>query len=123
MNPQTKPPRKLTYRDRVLAGQVKPKPRTRIRAVAKKRVARNAEYAKLRREFLAEHPFCQVRGCGSHSCDVHHKARRGRFLLRVDTFLSCCRDHHTKIEENPEWAKANGYLLTPEQRRILLPYP
>ena len=31
MNPQTKPAHKPTYRERVLAGQVKPKPRSRIK--------------------------------------------------------------------------------------------
>lgn len=117
--PQEKPSRRLNYAEKRKAGMVERKPRARLNPVAKWRVARNAEYSKLRGEFLAENPVCQVTGCREQSCDVHHKARRGKFLLRADTFLACCRPHHQQIEENPDWAKSQGYLLTPEQRRAI----
>ncbi len=121
--PQEKPARRLNYAERqreaIKAGTVERKPRKRIKAVSSKRVREGAEYTKLRAEFLKAHPVCQVIGCNQPSTDLHHKARRGRFFLRVDTFFATCHPHHDQIEANPEWAKSQGYLLTPEQRRAI----
>jgi hypothetical protein len=33
--------------------------------------------------------------------------------------MAVCRWCHTQIEQNPTWAKENGHLLTPEQRRAI----
>ena len=113
--------------------RLKPSPMKRkkpLNKVSAKRAKENREYARLRKEFLEEHPFCRV--CLSNvglgrlnqpfahpSTQVHHKARRGKFLLRTDTWLAVCDFHHDYIEKNGNWARANGWLLTPEQRRKL----
>lgn len=125
---QQKPAHKLNYSERAKAGLLTPKrrqpvskkPRQRIKPKSDRRKKDDVEYEKLKREFFAEHPYCQVHGCQKLATDIHHKARRGPFLLRVDTWMAVDRQHHDQIESNPAWAKENGYLLTPEQRRKLL---
>ncbi len=117
--PQEKPARRLNYAEKVKAGLVERKPRQRIKPVSSKRQGENAEYARVKKEYLAEHLFCEILGCFETHLDIHHKARRGKFLLRVDTFLACCRRHHQQIESNPSWAKENGYILTTEQKRAI----
>jgi len=119
-SPQTKPPPRLNYAARRKAGLVKTKPRQRIKPVSAKRKSEGAEYASLKKFFLVAHPVCQFPGCTCREgLEIHHKARRGRFFLRTDTWMSVCRYHHDQIEQNPTLAKENGYLLTPEQRRAL----
>lgn len=108
--------------------------RKRIRTVSKKRQKENKEYTRLRKEFLVENPLClpclerydmhkHNSGVGrptiGAASEVHHKARRGKFLLRVDTWLPVCRQCHKEIEENGEWAREMGYTYSPEQRRLL----
>jgi hypothetical protein len=123
MDPQTKPPRKPNYRERMLAerkaGTATGKPRTRIQPVSAKRAKDGPQYSKLRAEFLKAHPICQRRGCFSSATEIHHKARRGKFLLRTDTWMSACRLCHDYIEAHPAWATDQGYILTHEQKRKL----
>lgn len=129
--PQTKPAKKLTYREKALAGLlprkerklVSTKPRKRLRQVAKSTAGRMAEYGRLRIEYLAAHPVCEMPGCSSRELEIHHKARRGEFLLRVDTWMAVCRECHTMIEESPAWATAQGFLLTVAQKRGLISNP
>jgi hypothetical protein len=116
---QLKPAKTPTYRERKLAGEVKEKPRKRIKPKSSKRTREAVIYDRLKREFLAEHLFCEFPNCFETHLDIHHKARRGPFFLRVDTWMAVCRPHHDQIETNPAWAKENGYLLTPEQRRAI----
>ena len=52
---------------------------------------------------------CGVRGCQLPAVDPHHMKGRGKYLLDTSTWLPVCREHHTYIELNPNWAKANGY--------------
>lgn len=88
------------------------KKRTPIRKVSKKRQAEEAEYKKVRAEYLSEHPKCEVKGCGKFSSECHHKMGRiGGLLTDKRFFLAVCRTHHTFIELNPEWAKENKYSL------------
>lgn len=115
--------------------------RTKLKSRSKKRVKEDAEYERLKRKFLREHPHCKVcsdlkvdkvvftQTIGGNtitrnfqllpSTDVHHMARRGKHYLNVTTWLAVCRDHHDLIEAHGDWARAHGYLLTPEQRRLL----
>lgn len=137
---QQKPAHKLNYSERAKAGllvkkqrqPVSQKPRTRIKPKSAKRKKDDVEYERLKREFFALYPTCQREACyepnaGIHlnkchepATDIHHKARRGPFMLRTDTWMSACRTCHTLIENNPDWARCEGYLLTPQQRRELL---
>jgi hypothetical protein len=81
----------------------------RIKPVSDKRRKLNEEYSKVRKEYLAEHPRCEI--CGQQATDIHHKKRRGKHLLAKDTFMACCRPCHNRIESNPGWARENGYLI------------
>lgn len=87
------------------------KPRTRIKPVSDKQKVRNAEYSKLRRAFLEERKTCEVEGCKNPSTEVHHKSRRhGKFFLDTSSWLAACSHCHRRIEDNPAWSKAMGYL-------------
>lgn len=118
--PQEKPARRLTYAEKCKAGMVERKPRQRINPVSAKRAREGVEYTRLRKAFLTENPWCQFQGCTCREgLEIHHKARRGRFYLRTDTWCVLCNAHHRYVEENPEWSKANGYILTAEQKRAI----
>lgn len=84
----------------------KPEP---IKKVSKKQQSRNARYAKAKREYLTEHPKCQV--CNIRlASDIHHRRGRvGDLLCDKSYFLAVDRMCHQKIELNPVWAKENGY--------------
>lgn len=73
-----------------------------------KRARQEVEYAKLRKTFLAEHPWCQRDGY--RSTDVHHmRGRRGALLLAVEHWAALCRPCHRLITENPALAYAEGW--------------
>jgi predicted amidophosphoribosyltransferase len=108
--PQTKPAKRQTYREKVLAGIVSRKPRQRIKPVSAKRTRENAEYTKLRREFLAAHPICLV--CKRQASEIHHACgRQGKRLLDVEFFRPLCAPCHRKVHDNPAWAKENRLLI------------
>jgi hypothetical protein len=86
---------------------------TSIRPRSKKRAAQERKYIKLRDWYLEENPICEVKGCHSHSVDVHHKKGRiGELLTDFRYFLAVCRPHHNYIEHHPEESKAHGYSLS-----------
>ena len=85
------------------------KPKTKIAPISKKRSKENKEYNTLREVFLTG-KICPV--TGQKATEVHHKAgRTGKLYLDVRYWLAVSREGHRKIEENPEWAKENGYSL------------
>jgi hypothetical protein len=86
------------------------KSRKAIPRQSEKRKVADKEYGKLRKQFLEAYPLCLVESCKEPATEVHHKGRRGRNLLNVSLFLPCCSSCHRRIEENPKWAKENGYL-------------
>jgi hypothetical protein len=71
------------------------------------------KYRALRSEFLSEHPLCEAKlsGCAYWSCDVHHTAGRGRFLLAVETWLAACRSCHDWIERHRRQARELGLIV------------
>lgn len=89
------------------------KPKTKkkyISPISKKQTESLKKYRKLRDEYMANHPKCEV--CGKDSQDLHHKlhVRTGRALTDVKWFMAVCRSCHNKIHENHSWAVKNGYL-------------
>ena len=93
--------------DRVLFE--KKKPITKIKKVSDKKALNDAIYKVLRDKFISENPICMVFK-NFPSTDVHHKKGKiGKNYLDVSTFLAVCREAHRKIEDNPEWARENGY--------------
>ena len=83
-------------------------PRKYPNKVSKKMGDKLKEYAKNRKEYLEEHPYCEV--CGREANQIHHKAGRiGNLLADTRNFLAVCFSCHERIETNPDWAKENGY--------------
>lgn len=85
--------------------------RSGIRPVSEKRRKQNAEYSRLRKLFLEDHPICQFQGCRQPSTECHHKrGREGRWLTDVTEFMAICRPHHDWIEVNREESFRLQYL-------------
>lgn len=71
---------------------------------------RMKKYKDLRKVYLAEHPVCEV--CKVRKAkEIHHKRGRNGENLYKD-FLAVDRECHRRIEENPEWARENGFMLS-----------
>lgn len=88
----------------------KPRQRTPLRRVSKKREIENRRYRTLRRIFLIAHRVCETGACSRAADDVHHKAGRGKNLNRVDTWLAVCRTCHDWIHAHPNEARTRGLL-------------
>lgn len=83
-----------------------------VRKVALKRAAQNAEYSKLRREYLALYPVCEIEECQNPSTEIHHSAgREGERLLDVNYFVAVCHDCHVRITEHSVEAINEGYSI------------
>lgn len=99
-----------------LAQLSKPIKVTRIKRVSDKHAKRLAEYNKLARKYKEMNPQCEVAFCRELAVDVHHIGfRDGIRLTDVELFMSVCRPHHDRIHSDPNWAKANGYLISKNQ--------
>jgi hypothetical protein len=87
------------------------KPKTKIKPVSTKQAKALTEYSKVRKQFLAEHLYCEANltGCTTVVQDVHHTIGRGANLSNVDTFLAVCRTCHRFIEDNPTEALKMGF--------------
>ena len=86
--------------------------RSPLRQVSKKRAKQLRSYSALRKNFLADHPFCQVVGCKPrYSTQIHHRSHReGKRLNDVDNFVAVCDNCHNEIHQNPKWAREQGLL-------------
>lgn len=80
-----------------------------IAKTSEKRIKLDALYKIINTSFLKRNPVCQVKYCGKPSVCTHHKKGRGEYYLDERTFLATCFLCHRKIEENPDWAKEEGY--------------
>lgn len=82
-----------------------------MRRVSKRRAKENKQYTEVRKQYLTEHPRCQV--CSNaKASDIHH--RRGRWksrLTEVAYFIAVCRPCHERIHHNPAWAYEVGLLI------------
>jgi hypothetical protein len=87
------------------------KPKAKIKQVSTKQAKALNEYSKVRKEFLAEHLYCEANltGCTTVALDVHHTIGRGANLSNTDTFLAVCRTCHRFIEDNPTEALKMGF--------------
>lgn len=84
----------------------------KISPVSKKRKIENAQYSVLRIQFLSkpENQKCPITGWPT--TDIHHKKGRvGSLFLDTRYWIALSREGHSYVEENPEWAKENGYSL------------
>ena len=82
-----------------------------IRRVSARRAKENKTYTVVRKQYIIEHPKCEV--ClHAPACDIHH--RRGRWKSRLnDTewWLAICRPCHDRNHGNPAWAYEKGLLI------------
>lgn len=90
--------------------------KTVVAKVSEKQEDLNKKFAKAKKEYLREHPFCEanIDGCTKVSIDVHHKAGKASEVLLLDKslFLGVCRHCHSIIEANPSWAKQQGFSVS-----------
>lgn len=108
-----KTPLKRTGFSKANRSAIHPKPRPALRPVSPKREREQRIYAKLRKEFLANNPICQVRYCcyGDPASDCHHAAGRiGSLYLDMEYFVAACRKCHNHIHAFPGWARFHGWL-------------
>ena len=82
----------------------------KLKAVSDSRRKKNEEYSEVRRTYFQNvGGKCEV--CGGEATDIHHKSKRGKNLSNMGTFMAVCRICHTRIHDNPKWARENGYLI------------
>jgi hypothetical protein len=96
--------------------------------VSAKRKREGKRYERIRFSFLAQHPLCQAclyekaMGRQRHvfqSTEIQHKALRGKYYLRTDTWAAVCREHGERCTTDNPWAYESGMRLTREQIRNL----
>lgn len=89
------------------ANKVKP-----INKRSKKRIAQEIVYSKLRKVFLNkdENKICPI--TKELATEVHHKKGRiGELLNDTKYWVALSHNGHEFVENNPIWAKENGYSL------------
>ena len=88
------------------------KKRYTIPKVSEKRKIDNLKYSAQRIVFLGkpENRICPITGWPT--TDIHHKKGRvGELFLDTKYWIALSREGHQFVEDNPEWAKQNGYSL------------
>lgn len=84
-----------------------------MRFYSKKREAEMQDYRKNRLHYLNENNLCKakVQGCSRESTEIHHvRGRVGKLLNDKSNFMAVCRNCHTFIENNPNEARAKGWI-------------
>lgn len=86
-----------------------------VHAVPKVTAKRNGqmqEYWKLRGEYLALYPVCEVEDCNLKAVEIHHqRGRENEKLLDTNYFMAVCHAHHQEIHRDHQWATDNDYKL------------
>lgn len=84
-----------------------------VNKVSEKRAGQNAQYMKLRNEYLALYPMCEVEDCDQRSQDVHHqRGKEGERLLDTNFFMAVCRNHHIYYTEHSKEAIEKGISVS-----------
>lgn len=85
--------------------------KTPLKRSSKQRMPLYRQYAKIRKQYLEDHPTCAV--CDRNvATQIHHKrSRMGTLLINTHYFLAVCLMCHEKITNNPKWAMDRGYSL------------
>lgn len=84
--------------------------RTPIKKISDKRKKQLSEYKKKRDAYLLRFKQCQVSDCKKPSSEVHHiKGRENDLLLEELYWMAVCRMCHQRIDNDPNWARENGY--------------
>lgn len=90
MQPQKKPSKALSYRQKLLNGLIKRKPRSRLKPVSERRSKANEKYAKAKAAYLKANRTCEI--CGKdQALSIHHiGGRSGSKLYDPDNFMTLC---------------------------------
>jgi len=83
-----------------------------MRKISSKQSKLLRKYAKVRKEYLSEHPLCEIDlpGCTRRATEIHHTAKKSTAELWLDTSkmkASCSYCHH-EVEMSPNLAKELG---------------
>lgn len=131
LKPSLRPLRGKTglSRNSTLKSKGKGLKKTKLKSQSKKRKeVEGPEYTRLRLRFLMDHPVCE--GCLYErardryfvirpSTEIQHKALRGKWLLRTETWAAVCREHGERCTVDNPWAYKSGLRMTREQIRLL----
>jgi hypothetical protein len=80
-----------------------------VKKITQKRAGQMAEYLKLKREYMALYPVCEVPECNLKAVDVHHAGgKENDKLTDVNNFVALCRKHHIFYTENSREAIDKG---------------
>lgn len=108
---QHKPSKRLTYKEKVLAGQVSGgMKKTKLRHASKKKQKSLSAYAakKASDDEIQICEVCRIEGT-KYTLDCHHThGRSGENMLK---YVYVCRECHNWIHGNPNEAKKQGYLF------------
>lgn len=81
-----------------------------VKKITQKRAAQTVEYTKLRREYLALYPVCEVPECNIKATEIHHqKGKENDMLLDTNYFMAVCPGHHHEFTEHSNNAIEKGY--------------
>lgn len=74
-------------------------------------------YTKKATAYKRLHPICEAKiegVCSKVTTDIHHKKGKSSQELLLDEkyWLAVCRKCHQVLEQNPAWAKQNGFSLS-----------
>lgn len=86
--------------------------KSKIAPRSKKRIAQEKIYSQLRKAFLnkEENRICPI--MGTRATTIHHKKGKiGDLLTDTRYWVALSMEGHVFVEQNPNWAKENGYSL------------
>lgn len=94
--------------------------KTRLRPISDKRAKEQAEYRKLRKEYLSLNRTCEAgitlvandidSKCTKWATQVHHRYKRRKNLNNVNTWLPVCFNCHKWIEDHKGRARELNLL-------------
>jgi hypothetical protein len=98
----------------------KPEPKAKLKKakIAKrstKRAKQEREYAKLAKEYLSNHLYCEMKlpCCTVVALECHHmKGRDGALLTDTDNFMAACAPCHAWVTENSKQAIEMGLSIS-----------
>jgi len=86
-----------------------------IKPIADKRKKQLKLYSSLRKQFLTDHPLCQIKGlhCQIIATELHHSGgRENELLLEVSKFKAACHNCHTETTDNSKKAIEEGHSIS-----------
>lgn len=92
-----------------------PKKRKPIPKTSEKRKEKLKEYTPLRKQYLLDHPECEIKliGCEGKAVEIHHRSTSDLDFLNVLTWKSGCRHCHNQVERvlSAEIRRDKGLLI------------